>query len=199
MCEALKAQGREAWVDWTSIPPTVEWLREIFAGIEGAAVFVFLISPESVRSPVCEQEIAHAVEHHKRLVPRLHRPVDESAAIAPVLKQKNWIFLGPNDDLAAKVPELLRAIETNWDWVNQHKRLTPRAVEWRDRARDASLLLRGGDLSSAEHWLAESPEAAAGKITVPRSYRPNTSQRADRRRAGFSESFSSAQPLRSSW
>ena len=83
VCEALKSHGREAWVDWTSIPPTVKWLSEIFAGIEGAAVFVFLISPESVRSPVCEQEIAHAVEHHKRLIPILHRPVDESAALVP--------------------------------------------------------------------------------------------------------------------
>jgi len=53
LSQALKSHGRDAWVDWTDIPPTVEWLREIFAGIEGTAVFAFLISPESVRSPVC--------------------------------------------------------------------------------------------------------------------------------------------------
>ena len=115
LSQALKSHGRDAWVDWTDIPPTVEWLREIFAGIEGTAVFAFLISPESVRSPVCGQEIAHAVEHHKRLVPILHRAVEDSA-VAPALSQKNWIRLGPDDNLDTKLPELLRAIETDWEW-----------------------------------------------------------------------------------
>ncbi len=166
LCDALKSHGRDAWVDWTNIPPTVEWLREIFAGIEGTAVFVFLISPDSVRSPVCAQEIAHAVEHHKRLVPILHRPVEDSA-VAPALSVRNWIRLGQEDDLNIKLPEVLRAIETDWEWVNQHKRLTTRAVEWRDKSREKSLLLRGRDLTSAERWLARAREAAAGEDHRP--------------------------------
>ncbi|MEA3211585.1 MAG: hypothetical protein QOE70_4642 [Chthoniobacter sp.] len=167
LSDGLAAAGREAWVDWTNIPPTVEWLTEIFAGIEGTAVFVILISPESVGSAICQQEIAHAVEHHKRLVPILHRAVEDGATMPPVLKTKNWIFLGPDEDLTAKLPELLRAIETDWDWVNQHKRLTTRAVEWRNKDQDASLLLRGADLSNAERWLAQAREAAAGEERRP--------------------------------
>jgi len=36
--------------------------------------------------------------------------------VAPALSQKNWIRLGPDDDLDTKLPELLRAIETDWEW-----------------------------------------------------------------------------------
>ena len=39
---------------------TAEWLKEIYAGIEAADNFVFIIGPESVASSTCLAEIAHA-------------------------------------------------------------------------------------------------------------------------------------------
>ena len=47
--EALAARERDTWVDWEDIPLTAEWLAEIYAGIEGADAFVFVISPDSQR------------------------------------------------------------------------------------------------------------------------------------------------------
>ena len=57
---ALEAAGRGAWVDWEGIPPSAEWLVEIYAAIEAAGAFVFVISKHSVASAVCRQEIDHA-------------------------------------------------------------------------------------------------------------------------------------------
>jgi WD40 repeat protein len=167
LCDALKVQGRDAWVDWSEISPTVEWLSEIFAGIESASVFVFLISPESSISVVCHQEVAHAVEHHKRIIPILHRAIDETAPLPEVLRRKNWIDLPASADLSVRLPELLQAIETDWEWVKQHKRYTSRAVEWRDKSRDSSLLLRGADLTNAESWLALGRGSTAGNDHRP--------------------------------
>jgi TIR domain len=59
--DALHALERESWVDLDDIPPSAEWLKEVFAGIEGSDTFVFVISPDSVRSDVCNLELRHAL------------------------------------------------------------------------------------------------------------------------------------------
>src|SRR5207253_10461542 len=41
--EALKSRGREAWVDWEDIRPTEEWMQAIYAAIEGADTFIFVL------------------------------------------------------------------------------------------------------------------------------------------------------------
>src|SRR5687768_2352562 len=76
--DALLARACESWVDWDDIPPSAEWLKEVFSGIEGSDTFVFVISPDSVQSPVCKIEIAHAVAHNKRIVPAVARQTDVS-------------------------------------------------------------------------------------------------------------------------
>jgi hypothetical protein len=44
---ALETDGRDGWVDWLKIPLTAEFKKEIFAGIESAEDFLFVISPDS--------------------------------------------------------------------------------------------------------------------------------------------------------
>ena len=67
--QELEARNHEPWVDWQDIPPTAEWLDEVYAGIQAADTFLFIISPDSVVSEICTLEIEHAVQHNKRLVP----------------------------------------------------------------------------------------------------------------------------------
>ena len=76
--DQLKARDREAWADWQDIPPTADWLAEIYRGIEAADSFLFIISPDSVVSEICTLEIEHAIQHNKWLVPVvLHDVVDD--------------------------------------------------------------------------------------------------------------------------
>src|SRR4051812_26063191 len=65
----LEQSGETCWIDVASIPPTTEWWERIRAGIERARVFVAVLSPHSARSDVCRDELAHAVELGKRIVP----------------------------------------------------------------------------------------------------------------------------------
>ena len=46
--DQLTAHDREPWSDWQDIPPTADWLAEIYSGIEAANTFLFVISPDSV-------------------------------------------------------------------------------------------------------------------------------------------------------
>ena len=58
--EALKRRDREAWVDWEGIPPRRHMQKTIYGAIEGADTFIFVLTPDSIASEVCGNEIAHA-------------------------------------------------------------------------------------------------------------------------------------------
>ena len=45
---ALQKVNRDTWIDWRSIPDSAKWRAEIFAAIEAADNFLFVISPDSV-------------------------------------------------------------------------------------------------------------------------------------------------------
>src|SRR4029450_8487150 len=48
--EGLVEAGRRVWMDLSSIPTSTLWTQEINSGIEAADNFVFVISPDSMRS-----------------------------------------------------------------------------------------------------------------------------------------------------
>ena len=67
--DALRVHDLDAWVDWDDIPPTADWQEEIKKGIANADSFLFLLSPDSLASEVCDQEVDWAIENGKRLIP----------------------------------------------------------------------------------------------------------------------------------
>lgn len=155
--DGLKARGKEVWADFEDIPKAADWWQEIQAGINAADSFVFVISPDSVRSDVCRQEVDHAVASSKRLIPLLYREVTEAAdkeKIHPAISAHNWIFCRESDDFDASFGTLLQALETDLEHNRTLTRLLVRAREWESKNRSSSYLLRGDDLRKAEEWLA---------------------------------------------
>jgi WD40 repeat protein len=166
---ALRKRNRESWVDLEDIKPTEEWLASVFSGIEGANAFVFVISPESVESKSCLQELAHAVEHNKRLVPIVCREVDASTVPEP-LRSPQWIFFRDGDDFEEAFQDLVDALDTDLDWVHAHTRLLMRAIEWDSNGRDNSFVLRGSDLQTAEEWQARAADKEPKLSTLQTEY-----------------------------
>ncbi|MDZ8082431.1 MAG: TIR domain-containing protein, partial [Nostoc sp. DcaGUA01] len=154
--DALKAHNCETWVDWKDIPLTADWWAEIQAGIEATNTFVFVITPDSVVSKVCNQEIDHAVKNNKRLVPIVRREGFDMERVNPALAKHNWLFFRQEDDFNTVFRKLIQAIDTNLEYVKAHTRLLVRALEWENKGRNDSFLLRGSDLQEAEQWLATS-------------------------------------------
>ena len=160
--DALASESLESWVDWEGIPPADDWLRKIHAAIEGADAFVFILSPDSLASRVCADEVAHAVQHNKRLIPVVWREPDAAGDLTTdppeILKRLNWVFLRTSDDFGAGMGKLIAAIRTDLEWVAAHTRLLERAIEWQANQRDDSFLLQKNDLTSAEQWLVRGPD-----------------------------------------
>ncbi len=138
LVQALADTGREMWVDWSSIPYSEDWWQEICTGIDEADNFLFIISPDSLMSMICNKEVAYAREHNKRIIPLLHRDV---------------LYEGK---FTTAFDELITTTEQNPEHVKTHTRLLLWAREWERQERNPSNLLKGDDLINAETWLATS-------------------------------------------
>ena len=156
--QALVSQGLETWVDWEGIPLTADWWEEIEAGIDGADAFVFVISPDSLTSKVCNDEIEAAMESNKRLVPILHREPEKGNPMHPRISSHNWVFMRNEDELAANLPEMVETIKTDLGWVKSHTRILGKALDWEKKGQNSSFLLRGDELNAAEAWLSKASD-----------------------------------------
>jgi WD40 repeat protein len=159
---ALAAAGRDAWVDWEGIPPSAEWLHEVYGAIEAADTFLFVLSPDSLHSDVCAKEVAHALECKKRTIPVVCRDVTAAdvqtvAPLAP-LAALNWIFFRDAGDFDVAFTQLRFALDTDLAYWHLASRLLTRAQEWKAGDENANLTLRGPELDEAEHWLMASAD-----------------------------------------
>ena len=163
--QALNKSQYDAWVDWEDIPLTADWWKEIQAGIDAANTFIFVISPDSIASKVCRQEIEYATANHKRLMPIVYRDGFTRGEILPALGKHNWLFFRETDDFDAAFQALVTALDTDLDHVKFHTRLLVRAREWEAKGKTEDYLLRGQDLNDSENWFSQvqgkSPEPTA--------------------------------------
>lgn len=156
---ALAENNLDTWVDWRSIPKGEDWKNEIYRGIEAAETFIFLMSPDSAQSEICNEEIAHAMENNKRIVPIVIRDTNPKEFVSEdsrkEISRRNWIFCRDHlRELPKAVQEIIETINTDYEWLKYHTKLQVRALEWERSNRDHSLLFRGRELEGAELQLA---------------------------------------------
>jgi len=155
--DSFKAEGKEVWADFEDIPKAADWWEEIKAGINAAYSFVFIISPDSVRSDICRDEIETAIAANKRFIPLLRREITEDEdkeKIHPVISSHNWIFFREGDDYDASFKILMESVETDLEHNRYMTRLLVRAQEWEMNDEASSFLLQGEDLDQAQDWLS---------------------------------------------
>ncbi|WP_285472922.1 toll/interleukin-1 receptor domain-containing protein [Actinoplanes sp. NBRC 101535] len=146
--DALVARGREMWVDWTGIAPTADWMQEIVRAIERADAVLFVVSPDSLDSRTCREELAHAVAAGKRIIPVLVRDVD-GTGVPEHLGRLHWVTCRTGEPLDTAVDDIVEAIDLDFSWVQLHTWLYVRAREWDANGRDPGSLLGGADLNRA--------------------------------------------------
>ncbi|MEO1290593.1 MAG: TIR domain-containing protein [Chloroflexota bacterium] len=148
----------DVWVDWEDIPATADWWQEIKSSIEEAHLFVFVISPHSVVSDVCRQEINHAIENNKRFIPVLYQLLEDvnSPDVHEAIRSHNWIDFSAGEVSDEPVELLIESFTTEPDYLRRHTRLLVRAREWQQSGRQPSYLIEGAELNEFQEWLQES-------------------------------------------
>ena len=152
LTEAFQQAERDVWIDWEGIAHGSDWWNEIEEGIQDSNCFIFVITPESVASDVCARELACAIDFNKRLIPILR--TDVSDKIPNDLAKLDWVFFQDNKDFEDAFSQLLNTIDSDLKRAKQHTKFLNRAIEWRSKNCDKSLLLTGNELSEAQQWLA---------------------------------------------
>jgi WD40 repeat protein len=165
LAEDLESRGKDVWIDVEGIRDAEVFPAALHRAIESSDAFLFVISPDSVRSQFCEQEVTHASELNKRIVPLALRDVPDEE-IPNEIRFRNWIPAAEQ----ASVDRLLAALETDLEWEHQHTRLTVKALEWDQAGGDRSFLLRGADLAAAERWLAAGARRDPGPTELEQAF-----------------------------
>lgn len=169
-----KKDEREIWVDWQGIPPSAEWLREIYAAIEAATCFIFVISPDSLASRVCGLELAHAELHNKRIIAVVRRDLntldDNPLSVPEAVGKINWIFCRDSDSFEKALRQVIESLDTDLEHVRSHARLTVRAVEWQASGSENGFLLHGEDLENARRWLDNCGAKEPGASLLQQTY-----------------------------
>lgn len=176
----IKALDLDVWVDWEDIPPAVGWLDQILHGIEQADAFLFLISPDSIKSEVCNVELEHAHKNAKRIIPIVVREVNPKETVS-IIRDLNWIFIRTPEEFQAGLEKIKVAINIDVEWLQEHRRLQVRALDW-DRQKNPSLLLRGSDLRNAAR-MAATHETSDPKPSELQKLYISSSQRSERVRS----------------
>lgn len=177
--QALKDHEFETWIDWQDIPPSTDWLAEVYTAIEEASTFIFILSQSSTVSEMCTLELEHAQKNNKRVIPIVIDDVNLSQ-VHPALAAINWIFSRTEDELDQAIASLMEAIQTNYEWVKEHTRLQVKALEWQRAGEDKSYLLQGTDLQGAENWLGASGGKEADPTALQTRYIHTSRQEATR-------------------
>ncbi len=164
----LESRGKEVWVDVEGIRDAEVFPEILRRAIESSDAFVFVISPDAVRSQFCVEEVEHAVALNKRVVPLSLRAVPD-AELPDAIRVRNWIPVG-DGEFEQGVGRLIAAVETDLEWERQHSRLTVKALDWEHSGRDRSFLLRGSELAAAEQWLAAAAGRESGANAIEQEY-----------------------------
>lgn len=151
---ALQSQGKTTWFDQESIAAgTANFKQEIYHGIEVSDNFLFILSPRSVNSPYCKQEVDHGARFNKRFVTVLHQPI-KTDNLHPELAQVQWLdFSQQRGNFTTHFNHLIRILDTDRDHVQSHTKWLQRSLEWQQKEQSPDLLLRGAESAIATQWL----------------------------------------------
>lgn len=177
--EALTRLGHApAWdQDHGVVPVSSLYRDQISTAIAAAEKFVFVISPDSLESGPCADELAVALACRKQVIPMMRRRALPGQQIPAALADRNWIFFDDDERFDQGLAQLSEVLSTDLEWVRQHTWVLGRARQWSEGGSDRGALLRGGDLRQAEAWLAgadghpETPPTAGQRQYVAASRR----------------------------
>jgi tetratricopeptide (TPR) repeat protein len=161
---ALDFSGFECSIDREGISGGEEWKRSLSGLISEADTVVFVLTPNSARSAICDWEVEEATRLNKRILPIVCRPL-EGVSPPPRLRELNYIFFYkepkvPGSGFGTGLAKLVTALNTDFDWLREHTRYLQRAIEWDAGGRPTDRLLSGNDILEAKAWAARRPKGA---------------------------------------
>lgn len=116
--DALLARHIDLWLDLEDIRGGTVWQDALLVAIQNAHNFIYCISENSIESPYCAAELAHALRLNKRIIPVVVRDINPDRCPQPI-RELQWVFI--NRDFKFGIDELTGILES------------PEGISWGDR------------------------------------------------------------------
>src|SRR5262245_29786075 len=161
----LEVMGFDPRLDRHAIVEGEDWKKRLGGLIADADTVVFVISPDSARSDICQWEVDESMRLSKRILPVMWRPPG-TISVPEKLAALNYVRFDEGRSFMAALKALTNALNTDLGWLREHTRLLARAMEWDAGGRPANRLLSGKDISAAKDWIARRPRNAPEPTTL---------------------------------
>jgi WD40 repeat protein len=169
LADALRRRGYVADFDQsehdpdnieTGISAEDDWWKRLQEMIAAAEAMVFIVSPASASSPICDEEIAYARALGKRVIPLLLTPINFASA-PPRLRALNVkLSFVEESTFETSLTALENVLDIDVAWHREAARLMALAVKWDSAGRPASQLMSSGAVAESEIWAAKRPGRA---------------------------------------
>lgn len=162
--------GFDAFLDKHDIAPGEPWRPRLGKLIARADKVVFLVSPKSIASTMCEWEIDEAERLGKPLLPIVI--ANMNIAQAPEkLRRLQVMFQRTDVELASGFAALCRALRFDLAWEREKTHWSDQAEAWDRAGRPQSLLIaRDQTLRKAESWRDAWPPNAPPPTPTQRAF-----------------------------
>ncbi len=156
----LSEKGFNIFRDLNEIPLIVESEEYIMKNILNSDNFIYIVSPNTVRSEYCNRELEFAIKYNKRIIPVIHRELGpDSSFLDDIVAKKQMIDISsPQNNIAEVVDDIIKVIERDQAYVKAHSTYLFQAKDWDFNGRKQSDLLYGSERKEATLWLEKKSE-----------------------------------------
>lgn len=192
----LRLLGYDVFID-RHLSGGEAWRQSLANHIAQADTIVFVMSPSSVESEMCQWEVDEATRLSKRILPVVARDVGERP-VPERLRELNYIFFSPPNSFVAKLGELRDALDKNLDWIREHTRYLDMATRWAVAAeldKPGRLLIGTADIEAARKWLVEWQRPNPEPTPVQRAFIAASVEHADAEAAARQRSLEERERL----
>ena len=99
--------------DHEVVPFSAPWRPEILTAIENSDKFIFVLSPESLDSQPCANELQHAIDVNKQVIP-VSAERREGQLVPSSVGDLNWIFFTDDAHFDSAFAQLTDVLSTIW-------------------------------------------------------------------------------------
>src|SRR5262245_36252060 len=171
----LEDKGYTVLFDQTAIRHGEPWKPRLSKSIAACDTVVCVLSPDSVRSEICQWEVDEAERVAKRIIPVLHRGLSQPPRgvkedgsawppgrvdAPPQLVRLDYVRFDEGRSFVLGLRSLQQALEDDHEWIEAHRRLATRARIWREGNHKAYLLMSGADITAAQRLIETRKESA---------------------------------------
>lgn len=151
----LSEKGFNIFRDLNEIPLIVESEEYVMKNILNSDNFIYIVSPNIVRSEYCNRELQFAIKYNKRIIPVIHRKLGpDSSFLDDIVAKKQMIDVSnPQTNITEVVDDIVKVIERDQAYVKAHSEYLFQAKNWDFNGRKQADLLYGAERKDASLWL----------------------------------------------